>query len=98
MRCLIEQKYSIAFDCTANSIPENGREVLSTLKYRQIASHAVRLGHMRFRSILSNPNFVAINFETIFDVAELLQMQTQYIVSEVMYQQALAGYEKALGP
>jgi tetratricopeptide (TPR) repeat protein len=93
-----EQRYSIAFDCTANSIDCNDWDILSGVQYNRIAAHALRLGHMRFISLLSNNDFTAGRTDRIHNVGELLRKQGHHDRAELMYLRALAGKKKALGP
>jgi tetratricopeptide (TPR) repeat protein len=93
-----EQRYSIAFDCTANCIDHDDWDILSGVQYNRIAAHALRLGHTRFIGLLSNDDFTAGGTDRIHDVGELLRKQGHYGRAEFMYLRALAGKEKALGP
>jgi tetratricopeptide (TPR) repeat protein len=93
-----EQRYSIAFDCTANSIDYDDWDILSGVQYNRIAAHALRLGHTCFITLLSNDDFTAGRTDCIHSVGELLRKQGHHGRAEFMYLQALAGREKALGP
>ena len=93
-----EQRYSIAFDCTANSIDHDDWDILSGVQYNRIAAHALRLGHMHFIRLLSNDDFIAGRTDGIYTVGELLRKQGHHRRAEFMYLRALAGKEKALGP
>ena len=93
-----EQRYSIAFDCTANSIDYNDWDILSGVQYNRIAAHALRLGHTRFISLLSDDDFTTGRADRIHNVGELLRKQGHHGRAEFLYLRALAGKEKALGP
>ena len=73
-------------------------EDLSDLKYRQFNPYAERLIHNRFQKIVNRHTFTWWELEKIGHIANLLARQVRLQTAERMYHQALAGYEKALGP
>jgi tetratricopeptide (TPR) repeat protein len=90
-------KYSIALNCTEGMILAGDWENLSDLKYRKLVGHAVRLGYDHFHRILSQTQFVADNCKKFFHIAEFLRQQEQHRIAELMYEQALFGYERVWG-
>lgn len=95
---LDEQLYWYAFDCVALSTGYDNWDTLSHPKYARLTPHAARLAHSRFTQdqILIRANETRLNH--VFRIAELLRQQLKYLSAEYVYQQALAGYGKLLGP
>ncbi|KAI2822751.1 hypothetical protein CBS133816_9241 [Aspergillus niger] len=93
------QQYWYAFDCIAESISKDGWEFddFRHLSYSRLAAHATRLVllHQHNNILYSmTPHYL----KKVADIAGLLKDQVQLKPAEEMYQRALAGYEKALGP
>jgi Tfp pilus assembly protein PilF len=89
-------QYWLAFDCLASHISLDDWDNLSALRYRRFVPHAVRLMHERFQK--SQQELLQYKLTEMYVVARLLKEQVQYKAAERMYERALAGYEKALGP
>ena len=92
-----QQRYSIAFDCTASSISSDDSVVFPSLEYIKIAAHVLRLGNIRFLSPLFNDDFTVSRAAHINNIGELLRQQGHLDIAEKMLKRALAGKEKALG-
>ncbi|KAL2870888.1 TPR-like protein [Aspergillus lucknowensis] len=96
-KAIDSQKYWYAFECVAGSIPDN-TEYLEHSSLSGIAVHATRLIHPRFVQAGILDNIEESRLAEIGSIAILLQKQVQFVAAEEMYQRALAGCEKALGP
>jgi tetratricopeptide (TPR) repeat protein len=90
-------QYWLAFDCVAGNIGPNS-DNLSAVRYRRFVPHAVRLVHERFQQVGSQQERLQDKLNETGVIAKLLHLQVQYAAGELMYQRALAGNEKALGP
>jgi tetratricopeptide (TPR) repeat protein len=90
--------YWYAFDCVANLTDHKEEEFLGQLQYARLAPHARRLTHDRFSKAGLLDKMVEYRVEKAGFIAYLLKNQLQFTAAAVMYQQTLAGYEKALGP
>ena len=90
--------YWLAFDSVACCIDRKDWNTLSSLKYHRVAAHAIRLEHDRFRSAANQQDEMQNRLTKVVYVGQLLLEQTHYQPASNMYQRALTGYEKALGP
>lgn len=90
--------YWYAFDCIDATI--NGVDIDSFhhITFSHSAGHAIQLVHRRFlgNDMIYPP--APDKLEKVHSVSLFLQKQIQFAAAEKMYQQALAGCEKALGP
>ena len=91
-------RYWLAFDCVANSIRIDDWDILSAQKYCRLTTHAMRLKRDCFRSVADREESLQTRLHEVSAVAELLIKQNQYKEAQQMYQRAVAGCEKALGP
>lgn len=73
-------------------------ETLGHVKYGQVSQHRVRLTHHRFEGCDEAEDGLSERLAEAEWVARMLQEQVQLSAAERMYQRALAGREKALGP
>ncbi|KAF7511465.1 hypothetical protein GJ744_004654 [Endocarpon pusillum] len=90
--------YWYAFDCVASSIDRDEWQFLGHLRHSRLARYAARLAHDRFIKAGLLNEITDDRVEEAEYIAHLLQEQVQLTAAAVMFQQALAGKEKALGP
>ena len=91
-------QYWLAFDCVASHFGAEDWDDLSAIQYQRFTGHARRLVHDRFRQAASPDDSIRTRLDQIVYLAELLRQQVQHNAAEQMYERALAGCEKALGP
>jgi tetratricopeptide (TPR) repeat protein len=65
---------------------------------QRLVQHAMRLEHRRFQDVLDTGNLNESQCDDLDSLGDLWSYQNRFLRSELMYQRALAGYEKALGP
>ncbi|KAJ5732695.1 hypothetical protein N7493_004176 [Penicillium malachiteum] len=90
--------YWYAFDCVSASINYNDRNDFLKLSYSPLAAHATRLVQQR---LYQNDVIFSLTPRRLGQallIADLLRYQVLLPAAEQMYQWALAGKEKALGP
>ncbi|KAL4744588.1 hypothetical protein BDW72DRAFT_81072 [Aspergillus terricola var. indicus] len=92
------QQYQYAFDCVAGSIPSDILDSLGHPSFSRLSAHATRLVHQRFLQNNMLDGVLPDKIDNILNIASLLHQQVQFVAAEEMYQRALAGYKKALGP
>ncbi|EAW19385.1 TPR repeat protein [Aspergillus fischeri NRRL 181] len=90
--------YWYAFDCISASINDDNADGFVNRSYSPLAAHATRLVLQRFCQDNIICNIAAHRLDQASRIAELLRKQVRLLTAEQMYQRALAGYEKALGP
>jgi hypothetical protein len=91
-------QYWLALDCVAGNISLDDSDNLSAVRYRRFVPHAVRLMHERFQQVGSQQERLQDKLNETGVIAKLLYLQVQHAAGELMYQRALAGCERALGP
>ncbi|KAL4986796.1 hypothetical protein BDW68DRAFT_120598 [Aspergillus falconensis] len=92
------KQYQYAFDCIAGSIPSDISDSLGHLSFSRLGAHATRLVHQRFLQNNMLDEVLPDKLDDILNIASLLHEQIQLVAAEEMYQRALAGREKQLGP
>lgn len=92
------QLYWYSLNCIASSTRENDWESLGQLSCARLARHAARCAHYRFRQSVLLDVTAVHHLSIILWAAAFLASQLQLSTSEQMYQRALVGLEKALGP
>lgn len=92
-----EQMFWYAVQCVTNSVDMDDWESLGQLRYARVTLHAQRCSIKQFQW-LTNHAFSSDHLKQIVSIADILRSQIQYATAERMYLQALAGYEKLLGP
>ncbi|KAL4967483.1 P-loop containing nucleoside triphosphate hydrolase protein, partial [Aspergillus stella-maris] len=92
------EQFRYALDCVAASIPSNSTESLAHPSFSRLTAHGTRLVHQRFLESITLIQTFHDRYEDMLDIASLLHEQVQLVAAEEMYQRALAGKEKALGP
>ncbi|OQD63331.1 hypothetical protein PENPOL_c009G08122 [Penicillium polonicum] len=90
--------YWYAFDCISASINDNDKNDFVKLSYSPLAAHATRLVQQRLCQNDVIYNITPHRLGQASLVADLLREQVLLLAAEQIYQRALAGKEKALGP
>ena len=93
-----EKQYWYAFDCVGASIEQEDSNSLGHFRLTDVTAHALRLGHVSDHRGDVMENLITNRLSRAVFIAELLSQQVQLAAAERMYQRALTGYEKALGP
>ena len=92
------EQYQYALDCVRASIPRISRDLLGHPSLSRLTAHATRLVHQCFLESIMVGQILHDQYEDIIDIANLLHEQVQLVAAGELYQRALAGREKALGP
>ncbi|KAJ5771463.1 uncharacterized protein N7511_003514 [Penicillium nucicola] len=90
--------YWNVFDCIFASAKDGHEDDFANLPYSPLAAHATRLAQERLSTNNVIFNLTSRQFNPATLIANLLRDQELLLAAEQMYQRALAGYEKALGP
>jgi tetratricopeptide (TPR) repeat protein len=91
------QYYWLAVECVASLVKRDSeRDWWET--NRRLGRHAIRLGHPRLANVFDEGKLDEDDCVGLHYLGILLNSQGKIAEAEQMYQRALAGYEKALGP
>ncbi|KAJ5823330.1 hypothetical protein N7447_005670 [Penicillium robsamsonii] len=90
--------YWYAFDCISAPINDKDMNDFAKLSYSPLAAHATRLVQQRLCQNDDIYNITPNRLDQASLIANLLRLQVLLFAGEQMYQRALAGKEKALGP
>ncbi|KAJ5624187.1 hypothetical protein N7510_000496 [Penicillium lagena] len=92
------KNYWYAFDCVSASIKDDSTDDFANLSYSPLAAHATRLVQQRLCQNDVIYDIAPRRLDQASLIANLLRHQVLLLAAEKMYQRALAGHEKALGP
>ncbi|KAJ9480820.1 hypothetical protein VN97_g12706 [Penicillium thymicola] len=90
--------YWYAFDCVSTAINDDNEDGFAKVSYSALAAHATRLVQQRLCQNDVIYDIAPPRLDQASLIANLLRDQLLFLAGEQMYQRALAGYEKALGP
>ncbi|KGO45651.1 Tetratricopeptide-like helical [Penicillium expansum] len=90
--------YWYAFDCVSASINVDRAHDFANLSYSPLAAHATRLVQQRLYQNDVIYDVIPRRLDQALLIAGLLREQELLLASENIYQRALAGSEKELGP
>ncbi|KAJ6118982.1 hypothetical protein N7471_013602 [Penicillium samsonianum] len=90
--------YWYVFDCISASVKDDNADDFANLSYSRLAAHATRLVQERLCTNDVIFNLTPHRLDQASLIAKLLRNQVLLLAAEQMYQRALAGKEKALGP
>ncbi|MCJ1476741.1 hypothetical protein MMC13_005410 [Lambiella insularis] len=89
------RSYTYAFRCVAMSISSVDWQLFGQVRFARLVPHAVTLTHARFLETLKTVALERVGESE--GIGQLLREQVQLGAAEQIYEQALAGKEKALG-
>lgn len=90
--------YWYAFDCVSAAIKGDNVDGFAKVSYSPLSAHATRLAQQRLCQNDVIYDIAPPRLDQALLVANLLRDQLLFLAAEQMYQRALAGYEKAVGP
>ncbi|KIW32510.1 uncharacterized protein PV07_04047 [Cladophialophora immunda] len=93
-----ETQYWYAFDCVGASVEQEDFDSLGHFHLADLTTHALRLGYIHDRRGDVMEDLADDRLSRAFLIAELLTKQVQLKAGEEIYERALQGYEKTLGP
>jgi tetratricopeptide (TPR) repeat protein len=91
------QYYWLALGCVASHVKKVSERDFWKINHR-LVRHAIRLGHPRLAKVSDEGELNEGDLHGLHDLGLLLKGQGKIAEAEQMYQRALAGKEKTLGP
>jgi tetratricopeptide (TPR) repeat protein len=98
-RPIDHSQYALAFNSVVSIVSGIDFDSISTvMNRRRLATHAIRLDHDRFQTLLREDGWTLHIYSDLETLAFFLQAQNKFENAKRMYLRALAGYEKTLEP
>jgi tetratricopeptide (TPR) repeat protein len=98
-RPIDHSQYALAFNSVVSIVSGIDFDSISTvMNRRRLATHAIRLDHDRFQTLLREDGWTLHIYSDLETLAFFLQAQNKFENAKRMYLRALAGYGKTLEP